>query len=323
MLSIFLKNYNVRNYKIFNSNFSKTEYNVLNCFPIYVINLEEDVTRRNYIKKLFKKYGVNYSLIIVKRFRYKSTKDLLNIKMRAPILGCVLSHLWCIQNAVYNNYDRFIIFEDDIVFHKNFNNLFKKIVDSYIQNIDLLMLGALDINLNTNLKNFTNDEVIYYPTNNIAGAHANIYKLEFAQEFLNYKLTTTNPLEFDYDYYLFMNKFKIGICMPNLVVCELSTTNINHVFSPLISNCYERYKTFFPKNFTYDDYEYITILFINFIKEQNDIGNIFNTFEEMVKKFSIKYKNRYTDYICKSIVNSGYKKEDIFEIITDINNDNY
>lgn len=321
MLSTFLKNYNVRKYEIVNSNCKE---NVLNIFPIYVINLKEDKTRRNYIKRLFKKHKINYSLILVERFKYKSTEDMLNTKMCASILGCALSHLWCIKNAVYKKYERFIIFEDDIVFHKNFDNLFKKIMDSHINNIDLLMLGALDMDLNTNLKNFNSDEFIYCPTTNVLGAHANVYKLEFARYFLNYKLSTKNPLEFDFDYNLFMNKFKIGICMPNLVVCELSTTNINHTFSPLLNiSRYEKYKLYFPINFTYDDYEYIVIIFINFIKEQMDIGNTFKTFEEMIEKFAIKYNNRNTNYVCKSIINSGYKMEDILEIINYINNDYY
>lgn len=324
MLSTLLNNYNVKKYDIVNSNSSKIQENILNTFPIYVINLREDKTRRNYIKILFKKYKLNYSLIIVEKFKYESQEIINNLKIRDCILGCILSHLWCIKNAVCKKYKRFIIFEDDIIFHKNFDSLFKKIMNSSIENIDLLMLGALDINVKTNQNNLKNDEIIYYPTSNILGAHANIYKLEFATEFLNYKLNTTPVIEFDFDYHIFMNKYKIGICLPNLVVCELSTTNIDHKFSPLLDIRYESYKKWFPLNFTYDDYEYILIIFINFIQEQINSGVTFNNLEEMTQLFARKYRrSRHIKYVSESILNSGYNKEDIMELIEYINNDCY
>ena len=49
------------------------------------------------------------------------------------------------------------------------------------------MLGALDIELHTNLKNHNNSELIYYPTTHILGAHANLYNLEFAIDFFHSK----------------------------------------------------------------------------------------------------------------------------------------
>lgn len=323
MLSTILNNYKVRKYEIINSNISKVQDNSLNNFPIYVINLKTDKTRRNYIKNLFKKHKINYYLIVVEKFEYRSIEDRINIKQKDPILGCILSHLWCIKNAIYKKYERFIIFEDDVIFHKNFDYLFKKIMDSYIENIDLLMLGALDTDQKTNLKNFSNDDLIYYPTTNILGAHSNIYKLGFAKEFFEYKINSKQVLEFDFDYKLFMDKFKIGICMPNLVVCELSTTNINHNLSPFNISGFERHKRLFSVNFTYDDYEYIVITFINLIKEEIDIGNHFNSLQEMVEMFETKCCRRNSKHISKYILNSGYTVDNILEIINSINDDTY
>lgn len=325
MLSDMLNNYYVKQYDIINSVSSKPNMeNIINKFPIYVINLKEDKTRRNYIKMLFMKYKINYSLIMVDKYKLKITENTRSkINTNAPILGCILSHLWCIKHAISKNYERFIIFEDDIIFHKNFDYMFKQILESHIENIDLLMLGALDKDLNKNLVNFKNTDLIYYPTTNILGAHANIYKLEFAKTFLNYKLTSNKILEFDYDYKIFMHKFKIGVCMPNLVVCELSTSNIGHYFFPLYPR-HVSYKKWFHVNFTYDDYEYIIILFINFIKDKiEDCGYVFNNLQEMLDEFSVKYKISRDNYIYKSMLNSGYTKNDILEIISYINEDKY
>ena len=36
-------------------------------------------------------------------------------------VGCYLSHMWCLQDIVKNNYNNAIIFEDDIIVHKNFH----------------------------------------------------------------------------------------------------------------------------------------------------------------------------------------------------------
>ena len=129
MLQLLLNNYNVGNYDISVNN---VDDNILNQFKIYVINLRKDKTRRSYIKTLFKKHKINYSLIIVDKFCYKSNEDKLKFRLNEAVLGCVLSHLWCLKNAVFSGYEQFIIFEDDIIFHKNFTNLFANIMSKYI-----------------------------------------------------------------------------------------------------------------------------------------------------------------------------------------------
>ena len=55
-------------------------------------------------------------------------------------MGAYLSHMWCLRDAIIHNYQKFIIFEDDIIFLKNFHEQFKKII--LHKNYDFLMLGA-------------------------------------------------------------------------------------------------------------------------------------------------------------------------------------
>ena len=61
-----LNNYEVNRKKIIND---KENVNFINHFisNIYIINLDTDYIRRNYISVLMKKYNINYELIIVKR----------------------------------------------------------------------------------------------------------------------------------------------------------------------------------------------------------------------------------------------------------------
>jgi len=296
----------------------------LNNFPIYVINLKLDVLRRNYIKSLFERHNINYNLIIVDKFEYENTDQLIRCRIQNNKLGCILSHLWCINDAIKNSYERFIIFEDDIIFHKEFHKLFKECVSKTSVFPDLLMLGSIDFKIKENMCYLNKDEKIYYPKKNILGAHANMYGLNFAKEFLDYKLNVSKILEFDFDYAKFMDKYKIGICLPNLVVCELSTTNINHNFSPVNINSFNKYKRSFPIGFTYNDYEYMIIVFIQFIKEEMENGKVFKNINDATESFFFS-KNRsvQTSEVIKWILNGKYDLNNILVIIENIKTDIY
>jgi GR25 family glycosyltransferase involved in LPS biosynthesis len=325
MLASLLNNYAVRKYEIINSSISKVEQNPLNHFPIYVINLKENKTRRAYIKHLFKKHNINYNLIVVNRFKYETQQERVP-KLLEPVIGCILSHMWCLKNAIFKGFEKFIIFEDDIVFHKNFNQLFQRVLeDNSNLNVDLLMLGALDLHLEDGLKGWNESSAIYFPTSNLLGAHANMYSLPFAKEFYFHKLHATEILEFDCEYREFMDKYKIGICIPNLVICELSTTNINHNFSPLVhASRFNTYKKWMPKDFTYYDYEYITIAFIDFVKNEMQIrGNNVATLEEMLELFKTGFRSKHLDYLNDAMVKSGYTLEDVVTIANDSRVDSY
>jgi GR25 family glycosyltransferase involved in LPS biosynthesis len=324
MLKLLLDNYKVECINIINS---KEKIGILNKFPIYVINLKSDVVRRNYIKLLFEKHKINYNLVIVEKFKYEKPEYFLKYnKTHAFKMGCILSHLWCINNAINNNYENFIVFEDDIIFHKNFENLFVDMLFKLDDIPDLLMLGAIDFKINENITTLNKYENIYYPKKNILGAHANMYKLDFAKDFLNYKLNSPKILEFDFDYFKVNetnnNKFKIGICLPNLVVCELSTTNINHNFSPTSSNGFSCYKRSFPNGFTYLDYEYMIIIFIQFMYDKN-VGKInYCNIGEAITDF-IKLNNNSHKDLEKWLQNGTYSLEDLLVIIENIKSDKY
>ena len=320
MLLDILNKYKVIQVKVVNSVGSNI---FLNNYPIYVINLKKDVERRNYIKYLFKRHNINYNLIIVDNFKYENTQELLKYRIKENKLGCILSHLWCINNAINNNYERFIIFEDDIVFHKHFDELFKKCISKLEKIPDLLMLGSIDFKIKENMCYLNAEENIYYPEKNILGAHANMYSINFAKEFLNYKLNVPKILEFDFDYCRFKNKYKIGICLPNLVVCELSTTNIEHHFSPTNLNSFARYKRSFPSGFTYNDYEYMIIVFIQFIKEEMESGITFKDMIEATESFYSKKLTKQTADVKTWLLNSIYKLNDILVIIENIKSDIY
>ena len=312
-MSEILNMYNVIIERIENGNVLT---NVLNEFPIYVINLKKDIYRRAYIKNLFKNLKINYNLIMVDKVtiddkqKWNITQNFRHLGQ----LGCMLSHMFCLREAIQLNHKKFIIFEDDIVFHKNFDN---KISKYLTYNLDLLMLGACDFELVNNIIYMNDNRDLYLPKKNVLGAHANIYSLNFAKHFYNHKIKNDTVIEFDKEYDYFYNNYKIGVCYPNLVICELSTTNINHCYSPLTKQLHDDFiNRCFMNNICFRDYNYITIDFIKFLFKTKLLDNNNNNYNDVVKEYIKSINHLLNKTMMQNILlASNYTIDDLNNII--------
>jgi GR25 family glycosyltransferase involved in LPS biosynthesis len=294
----------LNNYKVKIINIKNTKHLCFlnkNVDKIYIINLKTDNARRNYIYLLMKKYKINYTLIVVEKIDNK-----LNLYLNKENyitkgeLGCLLSHLWCLNNAIQNQYNNFIIFEDDIIFHKDFNNLFEKI---YSPKLDFLLLGACDFSFSS-LNQFNVKDNLYTIDNNaikVYGAHANYYSLlgatkmfEFQMKYLSYKITSFFDKNYKDMFNFFKNKNSAFICYPNLVVSDISTTNLHHSF-PFFSVAENNYYSKCFTNFNFTDYHFIYL-------------SLFTT--PCPNNISLTYE----EYISKLLYNYLYKKEEIIQI---------
>ena len=94
----------------------------------------------------------------------------------------------------------------------------------------------------------------------------------------------------------------------------MSTTNLNHKFNErglvnesFILRC-------FPENFDYNYYHYITIDFIEFVKNENLVK--FNNFEKIIRKYlDIKQiQPKYRKKFIRNILLSGYTLQNIIDI---------
>jgi len=306
-----IKNYNST---IINYNNSDIHDNILNNYPIFIINLKDNHERRDYINYLMQRMKINYNLVVVDKIDCDIYDKIgrENIKIDKNKLGCIISHLFCIKLCIDSNYKKFIIFEDDIIFHKRFNELCT--FDLLNEDFDMLMLGACDFNLNQNKqlvhKQF-NNLFIYKPNKQTLGSHANIYSISFAKVLYEYKIKGLF-FEFDSDFIKFYQKYKIYVCIPNLVVCELTTSNLNHNFGYNSIHYSRKIKKIFPEDFTYEEYKYITIDFINYIKNNYDsecnytLNQIVNNY---VKVFNISETMKTS--LSDNLIYSGYSIEDI------------
>jgi hypothetical protein len=129
---------------------------------IYCINLDKEENKWNRISKIFKDNSiiverfsaVDGGLINDEEFNKLSKKynprelktekaSFIGLIENKNSLACLLSHLEVIKLARENNHKRILIFEDDVIFCKDFKQQIKK-----IQNLDwrLLYLGASQFN---------------------------------------------------------------------------------------------------------------------------------------------------------------------------------
>jgi GR25 family glycosyltransferase involved in LPS biosynthesis len=314
-MDILLKNYNV---SIETVKYNNMADNVLNIIPVFIINLVNNKTRRQYIKHIMNKMKINYTLIIVNEIEQLvyNNLDKSKILIGKNKLGCVVSHLYCLNLGIKSNSDKFVIFEDDIIFHKNLDNLLN--IDTLNYDFDMLMLGACDFNFKDNFKNVTtiSNLNVYKPTKNVLGAHANIYSSVFAKELYEYKLNNV-VREYDVDIFHFYDKRNIYVCLPNIVVCELSTTNLNHNYGPKHTLMNRSYiDRCLPTNFSYSDYNYIIIDLIDYIKQTHILKSDV-TFHEIIDKYveHVNMNNEKIYDIKKNLLNGNYTIDDLREII--------
>jgi GR25 family glycosyltransferase involved in LPS biosynthesis len=308
-----LDNYSVKTLNIVNNG------NILNNYTkkIYVINLEKNIIRKKYILTIMKKFGISFILVIVNKIKKNLYKNYCKYKKNISIgeLGCGMSHLWCLNDIVKNKYKNAIIFEDDIIFHKNFEPKFFNIMEK--QHYDFLLLGACDFHFSEiNYKNIT--ENMYRPNpnyNEVYGAHAIYYSLTGATYMLKNKLK--NFAFFDYNLNKIFSHFNNTsfICYPNLVVTELTTSDNNHSYE-LFS---EKEKYFYYKCFIDFNFKEYHFIYLNLL-EEFCIDNKNSFFHNKKYKEKNMLKDRidfdfFTLNVIKSIL---YLSHDNNKIITNL-----
>ena len=228
---------------------------------IYIINLHNNILRKNYVIKLMEKYNINFELIIVPTLSNEEYEIINNKHINLGEAGCYLSHMFCLNDAIVNNYQKIIIFEDDIILHKQFHLLFENITSSVFEyEFDILMLVCNDFHFRKLNYKFVENN-LYKPHINskfLYGTHAIMYSSEGLREMFMTRLNS--PTFMDNNLLEFSNKFRTTffISYPNLVVSDYSQTNINHNFW-ITNKLKEKYylKKCFDDKFNFTDYNFI------------------------------------------------------------------
>ena len=277
---------------------------------IYVINMIQDVRKRNYIIILMKKYGINFTLVLVDYIpnsMYNTIYNTTKIRISKEELGCCLSHLWCLNKVITNKCKNAIIFEDDIILHKNFINRFNKIYDKN-PNVDFLLLGAHDQSFST-INHTRVHKGLYKPEKSctqLYGAHANYYSLTGAQA--QYDIRTASISFFDKEYGMLFNNIKESyVCYPNLAVSNITSSALNHarpITEDLESEYYNR--CFLKFNFNHYNFLYVNLL-------NNIVFNKTDTYKTFTENYLYEYFHDFNkiDIVKDRLVMNFFTIDDI------------
>ena len=192
-------------------------------------------------------------------------------------LGCLLSHLQIIKIAKKNKYKSILILEDDIRLHKDFIKEINNI--EFLPKWKLLYLGVSQDNWeNINLENN------YYYANESRGTFAYAIQYEFYDILINHFERKNKPV----DKYLIdiqkLYKKEILVYYPNLIIADLSTSNIsgyrNHI---------DWFKKFRWNKINYYKKNKIIILILSCKNNTNRQKIIRETYIKDIKKLGYEY----------------------------------
>jgi len=205
--------------QIYNINLKIDLINLNDIFNnIYLINLDRDKDKYENSRKLLDSFNIKFE-----RFSASDGKELDDLEnMDKYSYGCLLSHTRVIEDAIKNSYDKILILEDDIILHKNFNELFSLFYDR-INSWDMLYLGCsqrpntwhlVDIKNNTYKSKQCNGTFAY-------GLDNKIYKdvLEKYRTKLNYVDTLLHYIQ---------DKFNCFSIIPNLIISDVTKSSIRN-----------------------------------------------------------------------------------------------
>lgn len=193
---------------------------------VYCVNLERRKDRRKYMRSLFEKYGISASFIraidgenskLVDRM-YKRSSNVTK-----PEIGCHLSHKYIYEDAMRKGYETICIFEDDVIPHKDLNNILLNVFD--VPDWTILYLGASDWYWKDNKEAW--DGGVYYKGSKINATHAyamNREGIKKALDLFNEPIvrpcdTTLHQMHDIYDCY---------VLKPHAFIQDITESDIRH-----------------------------------------------------------------------------------------------
>lgn len=121
---------------------TKNEFNKL-VDECYVINLERRKDRMEHMINELKKIDVSYRIFnAIDGLKIKDRDNIIS----NPEVATIKSHMGVIKDAIYNEYDKIAIFEDDIIFCDDFDKRLKYYIENIPKDWDIMYLGS---NLNS------------------------------------------------------------------------------------------------------------------------------------------------------------------------------
>lgn len=277
---------------------SKYSYIDINKFvdKIYLINLERRQDRFKKIYNKLSKFNIKFERFSAIDGSKIGVRDewiqLLEngSKISSPgAYGCLMSHLQIIKQAKQNKFSKILIFEDDIIFHKEFNNELRKI-NNVPHDASIIYLGASQFKSAN--KNFINSSC--YKAFDTFGTFAYIIK----DSMYDILIDIFEKKQYDLDYLLcvIQKHFSCYVLWENIIIADLSYSDIRtekHTYETFGWNIskYDLEGTMIPDIVT-DNRQFIGLKVVNDINDALlDIENTKNINLEPGYSFLIRAKN--------------------------------
>jgi glycosyltransferase involved in cell wall biosynthesis len=204
-----------------------TEYKIsINDFfdHVFVINMGKREDKMVEVDELLTRYNIDYERIngidgeypiVKKEFEY-----LVDSQIKTTgAYGCLLSHIKTLELARKRGYSNILIFEDDIIFHNNFNNLLSKLV-VIPSDWSIIYLGCSQKQTVINMSKGSDG---FYLAKDSRGAFAYSVKKEYYTDIL--KLWTKRDKSVDAALGEFQKKKKCYVLYPNLVISYVNKSD--------------------------------------------------------------------------------------------------
>jgi len=195
--------------------------NLSDCFDhIYCLNLDKRPDRWRKVKQAFKELNITVERIAALDGNKLSEGKIKKYpSLNKCAIGCMLSHYKIIEDAKKHKYKNILIFEDDVIFHKNFIEEFSKQIKK-IKNWKLLHLGATQ----THWENIEIKDGFYYSLTSLGtfaiGINESIYEEVVALTDINAAIDT-KYVNIQHKHYKECYTF-----YPNLVIADVSNSDI-------------------------------------------------------------------------------------------------
>jgi len=214
--------YNVAISIVRKKHFSTKEITINDYFDhVYCLNLDRRIEKWFFIKKKLDNLNIKaYRFSAIDGNNLHESIISKHPKLSKGAIGCMLSYYEIIKDAKKNGYKRILVFEDDAIFHKKFNDIFSK-----IKNIDdwkILHLGA------SQHGGWMNIEYIkdFYYSNGTQGT----FTIGFDESVYDEILETENIINVPIDAKLMeLQKKYYKKCFtfyPNLTIADVSSSDI-------------------------------------------------------------------------------------------------
>src|SRR5690606_25478694 len=99
---------------------------------IYVISCQDAIERQNFVKEQMKSVNLSFEFFPASDGYKMNTEEFERENIfieHKGVRGCALSHKRIWQEIITKNYDQVMIFEDDIIFHEKFVELYNHLVN--------------------------------------------------------------------------------------------------------------------------------------------------------------------------------------------------